>query len=261
MQHFVRHASTQLSRAIAAFHSTDRRGRRRGGYEQIFPTSRGRAGRSSPRKCRRFESLQKLFLPAVTAWATVYCRSPKSNLPFRRMSELIIGGGELPAKRGIALATKSGKPIPNEQRLERAPAARIAAVELIKQLFPSAKFRSISALYNCVGHVFGGRRTCIDPSHLPQILYEDDYRKLSGDIELHEGDIVVYRDERNEPTHVGVVFSKEPDVASATWRVTVLSKWGADAEYLHGLLDVPTLYGSPEFWSERKQPNDDWSAI
>jgi hypothetical protein len=34
----------------------------------------------------------------------------------------------------------------------------------------------------------------------------------------------------------------------------VLSKWGADGEYLHDLTDVPYLLGRPaEYWTDRKE--------
>jgi hypothetical protein len=127
----------------------------------------------------------------------------------------------------------------------------------MRSAHPNAKFRSITALYNCVGHVFGSRRTCIDTSWIFRILYEDEYRKLKSEAELAVGDLVVYRYSGSEPSHVGVVQQISPSLADATWTVTVLSKWGADAEYLHDVRDVPVVFGVPEYWTERKAPNDD----
>lgn len=172
------------------------------------------------------------------------------------MTGIIIGLHDLPARKGIPLATKEGKDIPNERRLERAPAQRQAAVEIMTKAHPNAKFRSISATYNCVGMVFACRRTCVDPAFVLRILYEDGYRKLKQMNELQVGDVVVYKDGNGEPQHVGTVLRVEPSVADASWRVEVVSKWGADAEYLHEVSDVPVIYGIPEYWTERVTPDE-----
>jgi hypothetical protein len=56
-----------------------------------------------------------------------------------------------------------------------------------------------------------------------------------------EGDIVVYRDREGNPCHVGVVFRREVHPATATIRLTVLSKWGPQGEYLHERRQLPMM--------------------
>jgi cell wall-associated NlpC family hydrolase len=68
------------------------------------------------------------------------------------------------------------------------------------------------------------------------------------------GDVVVYRDGSGEVCHVGIVARKNLLIpGSQEDPLAVLSKWGADGEYLHNMTDVPELLGRPaEFWTDRK---------
>ena len=93
--------------------------------------------------------------------------------------------------------------------------------------------RSMSSLYNCMGMVFASRRTCIEPEHLPMILNDDEYRRVANKGDLQRGDIVVYRDDDGEVSHVGIVADVTTDPAKATWDVLVLSQWGRHGEYFH----------------------------
>ena len=82
------------------------------------------------------------------------------------------------------------------------------------------------------------------------IFDEDGYSRC----EVPEvGDVVVYRaSPRGEISHVGQVVSVKADIKEARFEVLVLSKWGADGEYLHPVGSVPSTLGSHhEFWSER----------
>jgi hypothetical protein len=50
-----------------------------------------------------------------------------------------------------------------------------------------------------------------------------------------------------------VVFEIRLKVQAGTRDLMVLSKWGADGEYIHALGDVPALLGVPrEFWTDRR---------
>ena len=110
--------------------------------------------------------------------------------------------------------------------------------------------RSISDhMYNCVGMIFASRRAWIETKHLYELFAEDGYNRVS-EREIVPGDLVVYT--RNEvPTHVGLIMSILRQ-GSNLENLTILSKWGKEAELLHAVEVVPEMYGKPtEFWSER----------
>jgi hypothetical protein len=154
----------------------------------------------------------------------------------------------------LVLQTRAKWQIPNELRPERHPAALKAAIELIRGIFPDAILRSITATYNCVGLVVASRRTWVDPADLVRVLRDDGYQKLSGPEESEIGDVVIYHDDNGEPCHAGLVLRKNPLLAGGQEDLlTVVSKWGADGEYIHGASRVPVYLGTPaEYWTDRR---------
>lgn len=169
------------------------------------------------------------------------------------MVDHIFQAGAPRDRASIQLATKQGTYIPNERRREGAPDTLRAAVDLYVRERPNAQLRSISATYNCVGLVFATRRTWVDPDHLPMILREDGYSRVPNLERVRAGDVIIYRNDKGETVHIALVFTIEPEVATATWRLTALSKWGANGEYMHTPEHVPHVYGRPsEYWSERR---------
>jgi len=107
-------------------------------------------------------------------------------------------------------------------------------------------------VYNCLGLVFGSRRTWIEPDYLEMILSEDGLRKLSQESEIMVGDIVVYRDEDGDASHTGLVSEIRIDIATASREIMILSQWGKDGEYFHPVSDVSPLLGMPtEYWTDR----------
>jgi hypothetical protein len=154
----------------------------------------------------------------------------------------------------LLLQTRARWQIPNELRPERNPAALRAAVEIVRGIAPDAILRSITATYNCVGMVVAARRTWVDPEHLVRILAEDGYRKLNGPNEAGLGDVVIYHDPQGAACHVGFVVRKKLLLSGGQEDpLTVLSKWGADGEYIHGASKVPLWLGTPaEYWSDRR---------
>lgn len=154
----------------------------------------------------------------------------------------------------LLLQTRAKWAIPNSIRLERPAVALRAAVDLIRELFPEARLRSITATYNCVGLVVASRGTWVDPEHLAKILTDDGYRQLPRPEDAEAGDVVVYHDADGEPCHVAIVVTKNLAVAGENRDLlTVLSKWGADGEYLHDLTKLPLLLGRPaQYWTDRR---------
>jgi hypothetical protein len=102
--------------------------------------------------------------------------------------------------------------------------------------------------------VVASRRSWVDPEFLIKVLREDGYRLLLGEAQADLGDIVVYRDASGDVCHAGLVLDKKlhnPDEPGDT--LVVMSKWGADGEYIHDATDVPDLLGKPvEYWTDRK---------
>lgn len=162
------------------------------------------------------------------------------------MSDLIIGRASERDPARLPLETKNRTPILNEQHLEWSPGRLEASVKIWKHARPCAELRSITATYNCVGMVFASRRTFIGSDQIHFILENDDYEKLDGPEMARIGDIVVYT-KGGLTTHVGIIV----DTVLSVRRV--MSKWGAEGEYIHPERCVPELYGDPtEYWSDRK---------
>ena len=155
-------------------------------------------------------------------------------------------GPELP------LSTRKKTQIPNEQRSPWPPVKMQAARDNVLANHSSARARSLSSVYNCMGMVFASRRTWVDPEHLPMILIDDEYQRVNNRGELQPGDVVVYRNDQGIITHVGIVAEVNPNLEEATWEVTVLSQWGASGEFFHLDDDVNPLLGNPtEYWTDR----------
>ena len=152
----------------------------------------------------------------------------------------------------LALATRKGNPIPNEQPSPRAPVQMDAAKDMVLKANASACTRSLNSIYNCMGMVFASRRTWVEPDHLPMILADDGYRRVPNEADLQPGDVVVYRDEDGHVSHVGIVTVVRTNLQQATREVFVLSQWGRDGEYFHRADDVNLRLGKPaEYWTDR----------
>lgn len=154
----------------------------------------------------------------------------------------------------IRLSTRKNTCIPNERRPQKPPVAMKEAKKLVLDAHRSARVRSLSSMYNCMGLVFASRRTWIDPEHLDVILRDDQYRRLDNEKEIQPGDVIVYRNEDGEASHVGIVAKVLTDLSidEAPVMLCVLSQWGASGEYFHLADDVSSLLGNPsEYWTDR----------
>lgn len=169
------------------------------------------------------------------------------------MPPFIIDPGGESDSRALKLSTCTGQHIRNERFIEKAPATLLASLEIDRKSNPAAlRVSDPTATYNCMGLVFGSRRTCIDISELTFILKEDSYERVSKPGDVKTGDVVIYC-KGGKPQHVGLVHTISPECSSGTFKTTVVSKWGYHAEYVHDIHDVPESYGSPQFfWTHRK---------
>ena len=151
----------------------------------------------------------------------------------------------------IRIATRKDRLIPNDRPPERHPSSLQDARTFVEGTYPTARIRSLSARYNCMGMVFAARRVWIETPELQMILDDDEFRKLAPSEAPEVGDVVVYRDESGNVSHVGLIAQvllgarEEPEFR-------VLSQWGQDGEYFHNINDVSPLLGSAnEFWTDR----------
>lgn len=126
--------------------------------------------------------------------------------------------------------------------------------------------REPSRMFNCHGMTFANRRTRVQglgqslvdiidntTTLLKNILSDDNYREVDLGY-LEAGDIVVYRSDVNKSIlHTGLVYQVDTPFGDPTTSVLlVLSKWGENGEYLHGLHETPYVDAPDiEFWTER----------
>jgi hypothetical protein len=96
--------------------------------------------------------------------------------------------------------------------------------------------------------VFASRHAWIDIDHIYDILREDGYRQIPvGDVMI--GDVVLYRDNEGDLSHVALVVTVDRSIGES---IRVVSKWGKDPEFIHFMENVPVRLGHPtEFWTER----------
>lgn len=168
------------------------------------------------------------------------------------MVDLLIGSDILDTGPGIEIDTRKGNRIPNEQGLEWDPIRLQGFQRKWTKEYPLIKPRSLTATYNCMGHVFASRRTLIDIKYLQWILEEDGFRQVGKPPEAGVGDIVVYQGPIEKAiSHVGIIVDLY-EFLQESLDVWVLSKWGRGGEYVHILDQVPFFLGQPvQFWTER----------
>ena len=100
--------------------------------------------------------------------------------------------------------------------------------------------------------LFANRRTAIKMELVRRILNEDGYRQITRQ-KAGVGDAVLYCDDGDSVSHVGMIVSRPELARNELGPMKVLSQWGRDGEYVHALEDVHPLLGSPrEFWTDRR---------
>jgi hypothetical protein len=97
--------------------------------------------------------------------------------------------------------------------------------------------------------IFAARRAWIEIDHIERLLREDGYRGITKS-QVVAGDIVLYRNEQGDLTHVALVSFVDHGLGS---NIKVISKWGLEAEFIHFEDDVPVMLGRPvEYYTERQ---------
>ena len=137
-----------------------------------------------------------------------------------------------------------GWAIPNRRpRLELHP--QQAHEGRMQQAVHGREYVNVSCMYNCVGFVFGGGRTQIEPELVPDILAHDSFRQVSAPL---VGDVVVYK-RNDEIVHVGIVWAIADGFQIATRTIKVRSKWGDYCDLVHEIDDIPDSWrGTMEFY-------------
>jgi hypothetical protein len=150
----------------------------------------------------------------------------------------------------IGLATKLNRPIHNLRHMMEPDKKLLLGRDLVVGLLPDAIPRSLDSTYNCMGLVFGSRRTAIDIDELVPILEDDGYREIGDLRSLEFGDVVAYGDD-GSLSHVGLIWkpiSREP--IADYW---VISQLGYFGEYFHHIRNVPVEYGRPlKYFTDRR---------
>lgn len=138
-----------------------------------------------------------------------------------------------PIDSEIALQTRKGTPIANNQCLDDLPFYGVSeARALIDKHSPDEVRLESSPIYNCHGLCFASRRTRVyDVGDVRTILREDGYVEVKPEATL-PGDVVLYMSSDGRDIEHTALLVTPPSLESL-WIPVVLSKWGSTAEAIH----------------------------
>ena len=148
----------------------------------------------------------------------------------------------------IALQTRKGSDIPNEQVLEVSQHDHSQARELRRRWSRLGTIvrADSTPIYNCHGLTFASRRTGIhDVASINEILSEDEY----GEVTLGQalpGDLVLYFSDEGDIEHSAILVT--PPQRETLMIPKVLSKWGKFWEVIHNANDCPYNFGRAKFY-------------
>lgn len=158
--------------------------------------------------------------------------------------------------QGIALQTRTGRDIRNSLgvALSEIHLRRYEAL-MTKHGRNWQQRRVPSGDYNCAGHVWASRRTCIyEEADWRMILAEDGYRATQEPV---SDDLIVYVESEQGILHIGRVVELRQGVSQESRRIPwVVSKWSdVSGEVCHFEHDHPyEEFGfvvSIEYWTDR----------
>lgn len=143
-------------------------------------------------------------------------------------------------RKSIALATRQGSNIENEQALPPEQEALDAYEKHCLKYTNWSERVGATGIYNCFGMVWANRRTAIyELKDVAKILDEDEYRELLDGEEPVIGDIAVYKTD-DQIDHVGIVVDFRRVFGFGAKIPVILSKlcdWGGEIFHLQG--DLP----------------------
>lgn len=159
-------------------------------------------------------------------------------------------------QRSIGLDTRAGNHVENEQSLPP-DHQTVALYNRVLEKHPAWVARkACCGTYNCFGHVWASRRTCVfESDEVWRILREDDYRQIVVS-EADRGDVVVYlHSDGLTIWHAGILEFREIYGSGGRAVPWVLSKVDASkGEVLHPIDDVHASFEyETQIWTDRHQ--------
>lgn len=160
---------------------------------------------------------------------------------------------------GIGLATRAGNHIDNAQAPP--PTDQVVAVfdRILQQHGAWIRRKGCCGTYNCFGHVWASRRTCIfDSEDVWRILREDEYRRIEPE-HADRGDVAIYLHKDSTTIwHAGVIEPRQLYGAEnpVPWVLSKLNE--ATGEVLHPVGDVHAAFEyDTQIWTDRCQGSHD----
>jgi len=157
---------------------------------------------------------------------------------------------------GIVLQTHCGRNIENSLGLTITEVHLRRYEVLVKNYGDRWKQRKPpSGEYNCAGHVWASRRTCIyEPADWKRIIADDGYRQTPSPM---PDDIVIYSDPHGEILHIARVLELREGITEESshypWVVSKWSDWGGES--CHFAHDHPFntsgFVVSTNYWTDR----------
>lgn len=160
----------------------------------------------------------------------------------------------------IALQTRRGRDIDNSVGPELTEAHHRRYAALLEQNGRNWQQRKPpSAGYNCAGHIWASRRTCIyEETEWKKILEDDGYRRTDRPM---QDDVVIYVDPKVGVLHVGRIIELRGVTETPPRIPWVVSKWSDwSGEVVHHVKDVPFAGQgfdlTIECWTDRPNQGD-----
>jgi hypothetical protein len=176
--------------------------------------------------------------PAAKRFRPLHAR--RISRIIRRMNGLIIQPSSRES-RSITLHTKTGSCISNEQcDISLWDKGQFKEYE---DRWPLTETRcEPTGIFNCHGLTFASRRTCVsDANEVKRILELDGYETVNQS-NVMPGDIVLYRGEKGDIEHSGIVVDVPKDKETDFGIPKIVSKWGKFKEFIHRANQCPYNY-------------------
>ena len=163
------------------------------------------------------------------------------------------------SRKSIRLDTRQGNHVDNEQSLPPDQQTVTLFDRVVDQHTHWVVRKECCGIYNCFGHVWASRRTCIyDEEEVRKILHEDGYREINLDL-ADRGDIALYLWKDSDTIwHAGVIEPRaiqtniKGDARTVPWVISKLND--TMGEVFHPINDIHTpsrLEFDVSIWTDR----------